>query len=70
VALGFDPDHQITSNDTWQDATTTAIKRWQASLNQTQTGTITLGQIVFLPGAQRITKLDATLGTGSTASGS
>jgi hypothetical protein len=65
-ALGFDPDHQITVNDTFDAATTDAIDRWQSSLGETQTGSITLGQVVFLPGTQRITAVDAALGgTGS-----
>jgi hypothetical protein len=70
-ALGFDPDHQITVNDTFDTATTDAIDRWQSSLGETQTGSITLGQVVFLPGAQRITAVDAALGgTGSSGMGS
>jgi hypothetical protein len=70
-ALGFDPSHQITVNQTFDAATTAAVDRWQASLGQTQTGTVTLGQIVFLPGPQRITKVDTVLGsTGGTSSGS
>ena len=40
VALGFDADHQITVNSTRQDPTSDAIERWQASLDQTQTGSI------------------------------
>ena len=28
-ALGFDPDHEITVNDTFDAATTTAVERWQ-----------------------------------------
>jgi hypothetical protein len=69
-SLGFDPDHQLALNDTWQDATTTAVEAWQASLGETQTGTITLGQVVFLPGPQRITSIDTVLGStgGSGAS--
>jgi hypothetical protein len=62
VRLGFDPDRLITVDDTWQTATTDAVKRWQASLGRTQTGTIPLGDLVFLPGAQRVTTVDAVLG--------
>jgi hypothetical protein len=72
VNLGFDPSHQITVNQTLDAATITAIDAWQASLGQTQTGTVTLGQVVFLPGPQRITAVDAVLGStgGSSGSGS
>ena len=61
-ALGFDPDHEITVNDTFDAATTAAVERWQQSVGETQTGTISLGQVVFLPGSQRITTVDAVLG--------
>ena len=49
VALGFDPSHEITVNDTFDSATAMAVERWQASVGETQTGVVTLGQVVFLP---------------------
>lgn len=68
-ALGLDPSNQITVNDTFDSATTDAIDRWQSSRGETQTGAVTLGHVVFLPGAQRITAVDAALGgTGSSGS--
>jgi hypothetical protein len=67
--LGFDPDHQIIVNQTFDAATTAAVERWQSSLGQTQTGVVTLGQIVFLPGPQRITQVDTVLGSTGGASG-
>jgi Fe2+ transport system protein FeoA len=70
VALGFDPDHQITVNQSFGAATATAVERWQASLGEPETGKIALGQVVFLPGARRITKVDATLGTGAAGASS
>ena len=69
VQMGF-ADGQITIDDTWQTGTTDAVERWQASLGEKQTGEITLGRIVFLPGAQRVTQLDTTCGsTGGGAGG-
>jgi hypothetical protein len=68
--LGFDSAHQIALNDTWQAATTTAVEVWQASLGEAQTGTVTLGQAVFLPGPQRITAIDSVLGSTGGAGGS
>jgi membrane fusion protein, multidrug efflux system len=68
VHLGFDPNHQITINNTFDAATTAAVERWQASLGQTQTGTVTLGTMVFLPGAQRITSVSAVLGSNGGSS--
>jgi hypothetical protein len=60
--LGFDAGEAITLNDTWQSATTDAVERWQGSLSQPETGTIALGQVVFLRGARRITAIDGVLG--------
>jgi hypothetical protein len=72
-SLGFDPEHLIKIDDVWRTATSTAVEAWQASLGETETGAIILGQIVFLPGAQRITAADAALGStggfGGSASG-
>jgi Putative peptidoglycan binding domain len=62
VELGFG-DGQITVDDAWQAGTTAAVERWQASLGEVETGQVTLGQIVFLPGAQRVSEVDATLGS-------
>jgi putative peptidoglycan binding protein len=70
VSLGF-ADGQIAVNDTWQAGTTAAVERWQASVGETQTGTVTLGQVVFLPGPQRIATVDSVLGsTGGGAASS
>jgi Putative peptidoglycan binding domain len=67
VKLGF-ADGEIALNDTWQVGTTDAVLRWQASLGEPQTGVITLGQVVFLPGPQLVTTVDTVLGsTGGTA---
>jgi hypothetical protein len=71
VALGFDPSHQITINQTYDSATASAVDNWQSSLGETQTGSVTLGHVVFLPGPQRITSVTAALGgTGGSGSGS
>jgi Putative peptidoglycan binding domain len=69
VKLGFGGG-QIAINDTWQAGTTSAVERWQGSLGETETGTITLGQVVFLPGPQRITAVDTVLGSTGGASSS
>lgn len=69
-SLGFDPEHQLALNDTWQTATTTAVEEWQSAVGETETGTVALGQIVFLPGSQRITSIDTMLGSTGAASSS
>ncbi len=70
VALGFNPDG-IVVNDEWQTATTDGVEAFQDSLGETETGDLTLGQIVFLPGDQLISTVAGTLGStgGSAASG-
>ncbi len=70
VQLGFDPSRQISVDQTWQSATTAAVDRWQAALGETQTGTVTLGQIVFLPGPQLVTTVQTVLGSTGGSSGS
>jgi hypothetical protein len=67
VALGFNPEG-IRINDAWQPATTAGVDVLQASLGETETGSLSLGQIVFLPGDRLISAVDATL--GSTGGGS
>ena len=66
VKLGFNAAN-VTVDDVWQAATTEGVDLLQESLGETETGTLTLGQIVFLPGDQLVTTVDGTLGsTGGT----
>jgi hypothetical protein len=69
VALGYATSAQLgpTSASFWS-ATTTAVKKLQAALGMTQTGTLTLGQAVFEPTAVRVTTMSAQLG-GNTQTG-
>ena len=70
VALGFNPDG-IVVDDVWQAATTAGVELFQESLGETETGTLTLGQIVFLPGAQVVSTVNGTVGSnGSGGNGS
>jgi hypothetical protein len=69
VNLGFDNGEPITVNDTWQAATTDAVERWRGSLGETETGTVTLGQVVFLPGAQVVSSVSTVLGSTGGGSG-
>jgi hypothetical protein len=63
VALGFDPE-AIALDEEWQAATTAGVQELQSSLGRTASGRLALGQIVFLPGDQLVSAVDATLGSG------
>jgi hypothetical protein len=67
VALGMDPGHDITVDDTFTTATAAAIRRWQASWDlpaSQRTGALPLGGAVFEPEVLRIDQVPATPGTG------
>ena len=63
VALGYDPDG-IVVDDEWQAATTSGLKALQATWDQTQTGELKLGTVVFLPGPQLVSAVESTVGSG------
>jgi peptidoglycan hydrolase-like protein with peptidoglycan-binding domain len=63
VALGYDPDHQITVDNHFTWATKAALKRWQKARGLDQTGTFTTTMpAVFLPGAVRVNTLSGSVG--------
>ena len=66
VALGYNPDG-IVVDDEWQSATTAGIDEMQYRLGETETGKLTLGQVVFLPGPQMIQTVDTTVGSTAAA---
>jgi hypothetical protein len=69
VGLGYDPAG-IVQSDEWQAATTAGVEDLQASLGETETGKLTLGEVVFLPGEQLVSTVEATLGGDGSGSGS
>ncbi|MGZ4381253.1 MAG: peptidoglycan-binding protein [Gaiellaceae bacterium] len=60
AALGYDPG---TVDEHFDSATAAAVKRWQAALGQTQTGSVALGSIAFSPGPRRIGQQTAAVGS-------
>lgn len=63
VSLGDATRSQLDpSSDYFSSATAAALEKLQAKLGVTQTGTLKLGQAVFLPTAARIASVMATLG--------
>jgi hypothetical protein len=63
VALGDATSSQLDpKSDYFSAATATALDKLQGDLGVTKTGTLDLGQAVFLPTAAKITAVNATLG--------
>lgn len=63
VALGYVTSAEIPpGSDTFTSWTTYGVEKLQAALGVTQTGTLTLGQAVFLPTAVLVSSLTASLG--------
>lgn len=63
VALGYDPDHQVTVDEHFAAATAAAVKRWQDARGLDQTGKFTTGMpAAFLPWAARVQTVNATVG--------
>jgi peptidoglycan hydrolase-like protein with peptidoglycan-binding domain len=66
VALGMDPSRQITVDSHFSASTAAAIRRWQASWGwpaRRRTGTLSQAAVVFLPGAVRVSQVQAAVGS-------
>lgn len=61
AALGYEPG---TVDEDFTYATVAAVRAWQEGLGLEATGEVELGRVAFLPGPQRVTSLEATLGEG------
>jgi peptidoglycan hydrolase-like protein with peptidoglycan-binding domain len=65
VALGEDPQREITVDSHFSAATARAIRRWQASWGLPvgqRTGALSQGQVLFQPGALRVGAVQAAVG--------
>lgn len=64
VSLGYATSSELDrSSDYFGAETEFALERLQRALGESETGTLDLGQAVFLPGPLRISQVTATLGT-------
>jgi peptidoglycan hydrolase-like protein with peptidoglycan-binding domain len=63
VALGYDADGTLVADGTYTPETTQAVLAFQVATGFEQDGIIDLGEVIFLPGAVRITNLLATKGS-------
>ena len=59
AALGYGPG---TVDEDFTYATAEAVRAWQEAHGLEATGEVELGRVAFLPGPQRVTALEATLG--------
>lgn len=69
IALGYGTNATLGPNQTWSQATTEAVKRWQAALGRPQTGSVAMGDVVFQPGAVRIAEHSTGAGGGGGGGG-
>jgi len=61
VALGM--GGSVTVDNRFTRATADAVARWQGNRGQRGTGTVRLGQVVFLPGAVRVARVTPSVGS-------
>ncbi|MGH2872237.1 MAG: peptidoglycan-binding protein [Solirubrobacteraceae bacterium] len=64
IELGFDSEW-VNDDDEWQAATTAGVEAFQKANGEPETGSLTLGDIVFLRGAQRVASLQGAATTVS-----
>jgi hypothetical protein len=66
VALGYATSSQLDpTSDLFSSATATALKKLQGDLGVSKTGSLALGDAVFLPSEIRVTAVPAALGTSA-----
>ncbi len=63
IDLGHGTAAALGPNETWSQATTAAVKRWQATLGVEETGVVDRGAVVFAPGAVRVGEHLAAVGS-------
>jgi peptidoglycan hydrolase-like protein with peptidoglycan-binding domain len=63
IALGYATTGNLSANGHFGWTTTAAVQRWQKAMGQAQTGTVDLGQIVFLPASVRVSSHQAEVGS-------
>lgn len=62
VALGFDPDSELTVDEEFTGRTENIVEDWQESIGVEETGAVVLGSVVFIPGPTQIVTAEVTTG--------
>jgi hypothetical protein len=69
IALGYASAATLTVSHSYTGATAYAVARWQEAAGLPVTGTVPLGQVVYAPGALRVSAVPAGLGGPAAAGG-
>ena len=62
VALGYDPDGEVTVDATWDSDTTAMVKLWQQGVGTDDTGKVMLGSVVFIPHSGAVASTSVVVG--------
>jgi peptidoglycan hydrolase-like protein with peptidoglycan-binding domain len=62
LALGYAEGSSLQADGSFTAADTAAVKRWQQALGVPVTGVVGVGDVVVLPGAARVTRLQVAVG--------
>jgi membrane fusion protein, multidrug efflux system len=62
VALGYDPQLEVTIDNHFDSATRAMVKAWQQGLGVEETGTVALGSAVFLPSTTTVSAVNQAVG--------
>ena len=68
VALGYDPEGEMTVDDSFTERTATVVERWQTDFGVAVTGVVPAGAVVFVPEPGEVTGV--TLSVGESVGGS
>ena len=62
VALGYDPDGDVTIDEEFDSDTEAMVERWQEDIGASDTGVVQLGAVVFRPGPLTVGSVQITEG--------
>lgn len=66
VALGYDPDGELTVDDTYTTVTASIVERWQEDAGLEVTGTVAPGSVVFVPDDAGVSSVETAVGQAAT----